>query len=125
MKHVMSNAILAEYLRLTPASAEAMRRSRAIVAGGVSRNFGWHIPYPVTNAEGAGAMLRDLDGRDYIDFAYNGMSLIHGHAYPPVVAEIARVLQDGWAWLVQWEPAVVLRRHDHAARSASPFTVTG
>lgn len=79
----------------------------------MSRNFGYHIPYPVVNHRGAGAYLYDVDGNDYIDFAYNGMSLIHGHAYKPVVEEIARVTKQGWAWpgssLAQIEFAEMLR----------------
>ncbi|MCW3477103.1 aspartate aminotransferase family protein [Limobrevibacterium gyesilva] len=108
------NAILAEYQRRTSRSATLMERSFDVVAGGVSRNFGYHIPYPVMNQRGAGAFLYDIDGNDYIDFAYNGMSLIHGHAYPPVTEEIARVTQQGWAWpgssLAQIEFAEMLRR---------------
>jgi len=75
-----------------------MQRSFNVIAGGVSRNFGYHIPYPVMNECGAGARLYDVDGNEYIDFAYNGMSLIHGHAFAPVADEIARVTRLGWAW---------------------------
>jgi hypothetical protein len=41
------NAILAQYRARTPGSAVLMERSIDAVAGGVSRNFGYHIPYPV------------------------------------------------------------------------------
>jgi hypothetical protein len=43
------NAILAQYRARTPGSAVLMERSIDAVAGGVSRNFGYHIPYPVAN----------------------------------------------------------------------------
>jgi glutamate-1-semialdehyde 2,1-aminomutase len=92
------NSILAEYQARTSRSAALMRRSFDVIAGGVSRNFGFHIPYPVVNEEGHGARIVDVDGNEYIDFVYNGMSLIHGHAFPPVVEEIRAVIVDGWAW---------------------------
>lgn len=107
------SAILAEYQARTPRSAALMRRSFEVIAGGVSRNFGYHIPWPAVNERGAGARLFDVDGNEYIDFAYNGMSLIHGHAFPPVADEIARVARLGWAWpgsnLAQIEFAEMLR----------------
>jgi hypothetical protein len=92
------NAILDEYRHRTKRSAATMERSFDVIAGGVSRNFGYHIPYPVMNDRGAGCLLYDVDGNEYIDFAYNGMSLIHGHAFGPVVQEIKRVASLGWAW---------------------------
>ena len=64
------NAIPAQYRARTPGSAGLMERSIDAVAGGVSRNFGYHIPYPVVNERSTGARLIDVDGNDYIDFAY-------------------------------------------------------
>jgi hypothetical protein len=61
------NAILAQYRARTPGSAVLMERSIDAVAGGVSRNFGYHIPYPVANERGTGARPdrrgRQLGGR--------------------------------------------------------------
>ena len=56
------NAILAQYRARTPGSAVLMERSIDAVSGGVSRNFGYHIPYPVANERGTGARLIDVDG---------------------------------------------------------------
>jgi glutamate-1-semialdehyde 2,1-aminomutase len=105
--------ILAAYQARTVRSAALMERSFDVIGGGVSRNFGFHIPYPVVNESGTGARLIDVDGHEYIDFAYNGMSLIHGHAFPPVVATITRAVGQAWAWpgsnLAQIEFAELLR----------------
>ena len=92
------NAIVDAYRARTPRSAALMERSFNVVAGGVSRNFGYHIPYPVVNDRGMGPHLIDVDGNVYIDFAYNGMSLIHGHAFPPVAEAIAQAVREAWAW---------------------------
>jgi glutamate-1-semialdehyde 2,1-aminomutase len=107
------NEILAEYRNRTRRSAALMERSNNVIAGGVSRNFGYHVPYPVVNERGSGTRLVDVDGNDYIDFAYNGMSLIHGHAWRPVVETITTAVQQAWAWpgsnLAQIEFAELLR----------------
>jgi len=108
------NAILSEYMDRTKKSATLMERAFDVVAGGVSRNFGFHIPYPVVNECGSGFIIRDVDGNEYIDFVYNGMSLIHGHSFPPVVSEIEKATQAGWAWqgvnVPQIEYAELLRK---------------
>ena len=49
---------------------------------GSSRSFSYFRPYPVVFERGAGSMLWDVDDNRYIDFANNGLSLIHGNAYP-------------------------------------------
>ncbi|GIK82874.1 MAG: aspartate aminotransferase family protein [Alphaproteobacteria bacterium] len=90
--------IVARYKASTPTSSKMMARSAEVIAGGVSRNFGYHIPYPVVNARGFGAHLEDVDGNVYIDTAYNGLSLIHGHASPEILREIESTLGGGWAW---------------------------
>jgi hypothetical protein len=64
------NAILAQYRARTPGAAVWMERSIDTVAEAVSRNFSYHIPYPVVNERSTGARLIDVDGNDYIDFAY-------------------------------------------------------
>jgi glutamate-1-semialdehyde 2,1-aminomutase len=94
----MMEELVAKYKEKSPGSASAMSRSSEIIAGGVSRNFGYHIPYPVVNVRGAGVYLEDIDNNRYIDLAYNGLSLIHGHAPPPIAAEIGEALSQGWAW---------------------------
>jgi len=40
----------------------------------------------------------DVDGREYLDLINNYTSLIHGHAYPPVVEVIHDRLARGTAW---------------------------
>jgi glutamate-1-semialdehyde 2,1-aminomutase len=47
---------------------------------------------------GEGPYLWDVDGNRYVDLVYNGLSLIHGHAFPPVVDALGAVLARGSAW---------------------------
>jgi glutamate-1-semialdehyde 2,1-aminomutase len=40
----------------------------------------------------------DLDGNRYIDMFSNGLSLMHGHAYPPIEQALRKALLRGTAW---------------------------
>jgi glutamate-1-semialdehyde 2,1-aminomutase len=92
-------AIETEFRKRTPRSAELMRRAANSMPGGMTRGFGFHWPYPAVMEKGEGCYLWDVDGNRYVDLASNGLALIHGHAFPPVVEALANRLPDGWAWL--------------------------
>jgi hypothetical protein len=49
-------------------------RSIDAVAGGVSRNLDYHIPYPVLNELGTGARLIDVDGNTSESTSYPAAS---------------------------------------------------
>ena len=83
------NSIEETYRARTPASAELLVRAKQSLPGGLTRNFGYFPPYPVVHRRGQGPYLWDLDGNRYVDLNYNGLSLIHGHAFPPVVEALA------------------------------------
>ncbi len=57
--------------------------------------FAPHPPYAVS---GAGCWITDVDGRKFFDCANNFFSLVHGHAFPPVIEALHRVLDDGTAF---------------------------
>jgi glutamate-1-semialdehyde 2,1-aminomutase len=100
------NSIEETYRARTPASAELLARAKASLPGGLTRNFGYFPPYPVVHRRGQGPYLWDLDGNRYVDLNYNGLSLIHGHAFPPVAEALARLAPEGWAWLGTSRPQV-------------------
>ena len=72
-----------------------MERSIDAVAGGVSRNFGYHISYPMVNERGTGARLIDVDGNEYIDYLISYGCAIHGHANLALATALTRVLSTG------------------------------
>ena len=86
------------YRGKTPGSAETISRARAVLPGGSTRAFGYFRPYPLTFAGGEGPYLRDVDGNRYVDFTYNGLSLIHGHAFGPIEEAVLEALPHGTAW---------------------------
>ena len=83
-----------------------MARAAKAMPGGSTRSFGYFKPYPLVFERGVGPRLWDVDGNRYVDFTYNGLSLIHGHAFPPVAEALARVAPEGWAWLGTSRPQV-------------------
>jgi glutamate-1-semialdehyde 2,1-aminomutase len=82
----------------TPRSAATMERAARSMPNGITRGLSWHEPYPTVFERGEGAHLHDIDGNRYLDLAQNGLSLIHGHAYPPVVEALRAELARGTAW---------------------------
>jgi glutamate-1-semialdehyde aminotransferase len=77
-----------------------MQRARAVMVRGITRGWGYHKPHPLVMERGSGPYLWDLDGNRYLDLANNGLSLIHGHAYPPVTTALRAATARGSSWLV-------------------------
>jgi glutamate-1-semialdehyde 2,1-aminomutase len=107
------SAIGRTYVARTPASAAAMERASGAMPRGLTRTLSWFPPYPLVFERGEGAILTDLDGHRYVDLFSNGLSLIHGHAYPRVTEALRAALPRGSAWpgasLAQVEFAELLR----------------
>ena len=102
------------YLARTPASAALHARAREVLPGGDTRSGTFHAPYPLFVSRGEGCWLTDADGHRYLDTLYNFTSLLHGHAFGPIVqaiaAQAARGTVHGTANELQVELAEVLRR---------------
>jgi glutamate-1-semialdehyde 2,1-aminomutase len=90
-----------------------MERASGSMPRGLTRTLSWFSPHPVVFERGEGAILTDLDGHRYVDLFSNGLSLIHGHAYPRVTEALRAALPRGSAWpgasLAQIEFAELLR----------------
>ncbi len=86
------------YTLQTPESARLMERARRSMSRGLTRTLSWFAPYPIVFDRGSGATVRDVDGNEYIDLFSNGLSLMHGHAHPPIVEALAEALPRGTAW---------------------------
>lgn len=86
------------YIDRTPLSAAMGPRAQKVMPAGETRAAGYHTPYPLTLSHAEGHLLTDIDGNEYIDLSNNFTSLAHGHAYPPIVEAVARVIGHGTAW---------------------------
>lgn len=80
------------------ASARAFERARRVIPGGSMRTSTWFAPHPPYARRGSGCEIEDLDGNRILDCANNFFSLIHGHAFPPVVQAIREVAGEGTAF---------------------------
>ena len=82
-----------------------------VLPGGVSRNTIFHKPYPHYVAGAKGCIVTDIDGVERVDFANNMASLIHGHAYPPIVEAVTEQLKRGTAYTLATEIEVRYAQH--------------
>jgi glutamate-1-semialdehyde 2,1-aminomutase len=102
------NAIEERYRARTRKSAELERRAERVMPGGDTRTVAWHQPYPLTIARGEGPFIWDVDGNRYIDLLGNYTSLVHGHAYPPIVDAMVHASRSGTAWAARSQAQVEL-----------------
>lgn len=102
----------------TNRSESLFARARRVLAGGVSRNTVLRGPHPPYADYGRGCRITDLDGISRIDFSNNMASLIHGHAFPPIIEAVTAQLQRGSAFMMATEAEVRYAEH-LAGRSAA------
>jgi glutamate-1-semialdehyde 2,1-aminomutase len=85
-----------------PASATAgealYERALRRLPGASTRSTLFVPPHPPYAARGEGWRLLDVDGHELIDLHANNSSLVHGHAFAPVVHAAAAALADGSAF---------------------------
>ncbi len=79
-------------------SISAYTRARSVIAGGVNssvRAFKAVGGNPVFMKSGAGAIIRDLDDNEYIDYVLSWGPLLLGHAHPAVVKAVQHAAARG------------------------------
>ncbi len=99
------------------ASEQAFARAKRVVPGGSMRHASWFAPHPPYAARGEGCWIEDLDGHRILDCANNFFSLIHGHAFPPVVEALRAVIGGGTAFGLPTEHETALAE---AIRARAP-----
>ena len=100
--------IVATYKGRTKRSQELFERAGHSLEGGTTRTSVFFSPYPCYVTEGQGCRFTDLDGNARIDFLNNFTSLMHGHAYPPIVEAVTRQMAKGSAYAAPSELEVEL-----------------
>lgn len=79
-------------------SGAAFMRARKVIPGGSMRPSSWFPPHPPYALRGQGCWLTDLDGNRVLDCSNNFFSLVHGHAFPPVVEAVREAVGQGTAF---------------------------
>lgn len=86
-------------------------RALRTLPGGVSRNAALSYAQPTYAREGQGCWLTDVDGNRRLDMANNMTSLIHGHAYPPIIQAVSEQLTRGTAFNLSTEVELLYAEH--------------
>ncbi|HET7563883.1 MAG TPA: glutamate-1-semialdehyde 2,1-aminomutase [Gemmatimonadaceae bacterium] len=92
-------------------SSEIMARGKVVTPGGVNspvRAFGGVGGEPFVVECGSGAYIRDVDGREYLDFVLSWGPLILGHAPPVVLEALDRAMHRGTSFGIPTEAEVQL-----------------
>jgi glutamate-1-semialdehyde 2,1-aminomutase len=88
-------AILEEYIRRHPRSAEAYRRAKDLFPGGVTHDTRYLTPFPLFITHASGSRKWDLDGHEYVDYVMGHGALILGHAHPSLVQAVSQQVARG------------------------------
>lgn len=83
------------FLRVGQRSQDSFARARLVFPDGTSRATIERDPTPLYSERGMGSYLFDVDGRRFLDLNCNFTTLIHGHAFAPVVEALINQLQRG------------------------------
>ena len=92
-------------------SEELFKQAKQYLPGGVSRNTLLYDGPLLYADQGRGCRVTDVDGIERIDFANNVASLIHGHAYPPIVEAVTEQLTRGTAFTMATEMEIRFAEH--------------
>ncbi len=91
-----------------PRSRAAFARAHEVFPDGTTRVTVERDPIPRYAANGYGAYLFDVDGRRLLDLNNNFTTLIHGHAFAPVVEAVTRQLSLGTCYASPTEAEIDL-----------------
>jgi glutamate-1-semialdehyde 2,1-aminomutase len=94
-----------------PASQALLDRALAVTPGGVNspvRAFGAVGGTPRFMVSGKGALLRDADGREYVDLVGSWGPMILGHGHPDVLAAVREAVANGFSFGTPSENEVAL-----------------
>ncbi|MEV6325106.1 aspartate aminotransferase family protein [Nocardia sp. NPDC051787] len=86
---VAAQRIRDEYRTRTPKSARLHEEAKSWLPGGDTRTINHFTPYPTFMDRGAGCVLTDVDGNEYLDFYNNMSATVHGHCHPALLAAAA------------------------------------
>jgi glutamate-1-semialdehyde 2,1-aminomutase len=79
-----------KYLGKISKSTRLAKKARRYMPGGDTHGPSYHHPYHVTFSRGKGCYVYDVDGNKYVDFCNQWLTMIHGHAFPPMVEAVQK-----------------------------------
>ncbi|MGR9092159.1 MAG: aminotransferase class III-fold pyridoxal phosphate-dependent enzyme, partial [Gammaproteobacteria bacterium] len=79
-------------------SVELFEQAKTVIPGGVNspvRSFKSIGGNPIYFTDASGAMVRDVDGNEYVDYVGSWGPMIAGHKHTAVIAAVTAQLQHG------------------------------
>lgn len=120
--------LVQEFEARTPRSREVADRARRVLPGGETRSITFYPPYPASITKASGSVITDVDGNIYLDVLNNYTSLVHGHAFPPVVEVAKAAACEGVVYPAPHEAQLDLAEHlvaRHPVAEQIRFTNSG
>ncbi|MGY4230348.1 glutamate-1-semialdehyde 2,1-aminomutase [Bradyrhizobium sp. USDA 4503] len=99
---------MVEAFQVGQKSKDGFARARLVFPDGTSRVSIERNPVPLYIERGVGSHLIDIDGNRFLDLNANFTTLIHGHAFGPVVEVLTRQLQLGSCFANPTESEIAL-----------------
>ena len=92
----------------TPDEDALLQTAARLLPGGVLGGYATPPELAFVVRDGRGARLRDVSGREYIDYILGSGPLVLGHAHPAVVAAVEAQLRKGTTYFQVSEPTLAL-----------------
>ena len=89
-------------------STHLFRRGNHVFPAGLTRSTVEKDPIPIYLTRGEGAHVWDADGNRLLDLNNNFTTLIHGHAFEPVIEAVGRMLKMGTCFANPTEHEIAL-----------------
>jgi glutamate-1-semialdehyde 2,1-aminomutase len=96
------------FVKRQPGSAALAERAGGVLAGGVTSNWQITQPQPVWLSHGAGALVYDVDGNEYVDLHGGYGAALAGHAHPAIVAAVKAQVERGTHFAQPTADAIVV-----------------
>ena len=112
----------------TTRAAAIVQRAREAIPGGSSAGFMGPTDVPLVLERGEGAVVWDIEGRNWVDYILGSGPLILGHAHPVVVQAVREQIERGFTFYALNEACVALAEQVNAAMPSAEqtkFTSTG
>ena len=92
----------------TPEEDALLSKAARLLPGGILGGYSAPPELAFVVREAAGARIRDVSGREYIDYLLGSGPLVLGHAHPAVVAAVEAQLSRGTTYFQVSEPTLAL-----------------
>jgi len=83
------------YARNHPCTQAMHERAGLVLPGGNTRSVLFHRPFPLRVAEAWDALLRDVDGHEYLDLLGEYSAGLYGHSHPVVMEAMTDAIRQG------------------------------